>query len=209
MRTAQATPSGGAPEGVKNARSMLAMSVFLIDYQNKQILNGEDEGTATATNGPEVVVSPVSPGFTITNSMGPRKAPCQGCSTWHQGTDFTSSDRAVFAIADGTVARKFVDSAGNTRLEIRHADGLISSYWHMPMSSIPVEVGDSVTAGQRVGTMGKVGQATGIHLHIELDISKVDDRSKYKQYTINSGGYNPNQRVDIVDFLAKNGVEGF
>lgn len=43
---------GEAVEGVKNPRALIAMSVFLLDYQSIQSINGEDEGTAGSVTEP-------------------------------------------------------------------------------------------------------------------------------------------------------------
>ena len=83
---------------------------------------------------------------------------------------------------DGTVER--VGVGINNIVFIRHSDGLVSSYWHMATANIKVAVGDVVSAGDQIGKMGSVGQSTGIHLHIELDITDVEDRSEYEQYRI-------------------------
>lgn len=178
--------------------------VYTIDYTVSGAMDDEEQTSGVATG---EVASPVSPGYTITDDFGPRASPCSGCSTWHQGVDFISGDKAVFSIMDGEVI-----SAGtgqNNVVTIKHPDGLLSTYWHMAPSDVLVKAGDTVTAGQQIGKMGRQGQATGVHLHIELDISGVSDASQYDNYTKSTGGYNPGKRIDVVDFMKKNGVEGY
>jgi len=201
--------AGTAAAGVKDGASMDAIPAFLLDYQIKQIINGEDDekNAASPSTTTGDIVAPVSPGFKITGGFGPRNAPCAGCSTWHQGTDFTTGDKAVFAIMDGTVVSG--GSGVNNIVTIKHADGLISSYWHMAPADVTIKTGDTVTAGQQIGKMGRQGQATGVHLHFELDISGVSDPSAYDAYTKNSGGYNPGKRIGAIDYFSKNGVAGF
>ena len=48
---------------------------------------------------------------------------------------------------------------------IKHSDGTTSSYSHL--SKINAEVGDQVAQGQVIGKVGKTGNATGPHLHLE------------------------------------------
>jgi hypothetical protein len=188
---------------MKNNNKMSNFRIYTIDKTVSDAIDDEEPSVSNAGT----IASPVSPGTPVTSSMGPRVPPCSSCSKYHQGTDFSGSNHAVYVIMDGTVER--VGVGINNIVFIRHEDGLVSSYWHMADANIKVAVGDTVTAGEQIGLMGSVGQSTGIHLHIELDISDVEDRSEYEQYRISDGGANPGNRVDVEDFLAKNGVEGF
>ena len=90
----------------------------------------------------------------------------------------------------------------NNIVSIRHADGLISSYYHMNKSDILVSKGDKVIAGQQIGIYGGVGPVTGPHLHYELQIDKVDDPSVYAEFTKNP----TNRFINPVEFFAKNGI---
>jgi hypothetical protein len=193
--------------GSKCLEDSTMMSNFRVYTFDKTVQEGLDEEPVDGSGGSGIsgeISSPVSPGTTISDRFGPREAPCGGCSTWHQGVDFFGGDQAVFAVMDGIVLSQ--GTGQNNVVTIQHQDGLLTTYWHMSPSKVLVKTGDTVTAGQRIGTMGDQGQSTGVHLHIEMDISKVADRSIYESYTISTGGYNPGQRVDILDFLAKNGV---
>jgi len=179
--------------------------VFTMDRSVNESM--DDEDVVAEATGTGEVASPVSASFSIPDDFGPRPAPCGGCSTWHQGLDLFTSDGAVFSVMDGEVIA--VGNGGNNILQIKHADGLISSYWHMFPADVKVKVGDTVTAGQRIGKMGKSGQATGVHLHIELDISKVGDKKSYERYGISTGGYNPGDRIDPAKYFKLNGIKGF
>ena len=109
----------------------------------------------------------------ISDGFGPRSAPCSGCSTQHDGTDYPSGDQTpVMAIADGVVITS-TDAGGGygVYIEIQHTvEGrlITSSYSHMTYGSRLVNVGDSVTAGQQIGAIGATGQVTGPHLHLEV-----------------------------------------
>ncbi len=182
---------------------------YTMDSSVSYAINGElppEKGDPTTVVDSGTVVSPVSPAGYVTSYFGPRS--CNGCSTWHQGTDFVSPDQKIFAIMDGVVT--LAGGGFNNIVVVRHADGLQSTYWHMYDSGIMVSVGDTVAAGQQIGVMGNQGQSQGTHLHMELDIGEVDDRAYYTStYEVNSGGYNPGLRINPLDFLTKNGVTGF
>ena len=102
----------------------------------------------------------------------------------HSGIDVTNGSTIV-AIADGTVTAvrdsvKGYDeskTSGNY-VTISHGNKTYSTYCHMALGSIKVKVGDKVKKGQVLGTTGKTGKATGVHLHlgIQYNGSKVDPK---------------------------------
>lgn len=191
---------------MENSQDNSNFRIYTLDKTVSDAMDDEAP-SVSSTQSSGTIDAPVSRGFSITDGFGPRTPPCSTCSNWHQGSDFVTADKAVFAIMDGTVTEAGVGK--NDIVTIKHANGLLSTYWHMPKGDILVKVGDTVTTGQRIGTMGQVGQAEGIHLHFELDISQVSNPAEYAKYTTNTGGYNPGKRVDPVDYFTKNGVAGF
>jgi murein DD-endopeptidase MepM/ murein hydrolase activator NlpD len=110
---------------------------------------------------------------TISSPFGSRDAPCGGCSTFHDGVDYTPGvGTPVMAIADGTVTLVIEGDEGlGTHIEVQHnVDGrvLTSTYGHLESGSPLVFVGQAVAAGQSIGRVGSTGQSTGPHLHLEL-----------------------------------------
>lgn len=110
---------------------------------------------------------------TVSSPFGGRAAPCSGCSTFHDGVDYTpGAGTPAMSIADGTVTLVVEGDEGlGTHVEVQHnVDGrvLTSTYGHLEASSPLVAVGQTVSAGQQLGRIGSTGQSTGPHLHLEL-----------------------------------------
>lgn len=96
----------------------------------------------------------------------------------HGGQDYTApAGTQVRALAAGKVrlARDFYYS-GLTVL-IDHGTGLVSQYMHF--EKILVEEGQSVAAGEVIGSVGSTGRATGPHLHLGVRLyeQRVDPES--------------------------------
>jgi hypothetical protein len=60
-----------------------------------------------------------------------------------------------------------VDDLWNV-VDVRHSDGSLAMYGHLRTHSPVVTVGQSVTAGQKLGQVGSSGCSTNAHLHFEL-----------------------------------------
>lgn len=73
---------------------------------------------------------------------------------------------AVYAVADGTVYTNTYANASGNYVVIKHTDGSYSYYGHLYEKS-SVAKGSSVKAGQKIGSVGMTGSATGYHLHFE------------------------------------------
>ena len=88
----------------------------------------------------------------------------------HEGIDLGAPMGApIVAPASGTVrtvARE--DGFGNT-FEIDHGDGIVTRFAHC--SRIVVRVGQVVTRGQLIATVGNTGLSTGPHLHYEVHVN--------------------------------------
>lgn len=183
---------------VKNPRAMEAMSVWLLDYQVTQSINGEDDGPLAedesdqsgSTDGTEESVdvgpigastnwaSPIPKGvaYTSTGSYGESRG-----SYRHEGSDFAYRNADFVSICDGIVTR--VDNKGDIRtpgnvamsnhLTVDCGGGIYARYHHYYYREVKpgIKVGARVTAGQplaAVGNQGNTQGATGIHLHFEI-----------------------------------------
>jgi hypothetical protein len=87
----------------------------------------------------------------------------------HQGQDvFASCGTPILAPRGGTVkGNKFQSAAGNY-LVIDGANTGNDFFFAHLRSRSPLQVGDHVFTGQRIGNVGDTGDAVGCHLHFEM-----------------------------------------
>lgn len=102
----------------------------------------------------------------ITSGFGLRRHPISKRLGKHQGVDYVSSDRRIHAAGEGVV--RFVGRKGGfgKMVVIEHGNGFETRYAHL--RNFKVRKGQSVSAGEHIGTMGSTGYSTGVHLHFEL-----------------------------------------
>ncbi len=170
----QNTPPQGGPESHETlpsssdefAMEMARLSDQLLDRGRKlrlleQLTTERELGEGSLAPG-----LPVRSGY-ISSYFGRRKDPINGGASFHSGIDYAGKlGSDILAVADGLVV--FSDSIngyGRT-VEIRHTNGLVTRYAHCKKQL--VEVGDLVTKGQVIATLGNSGRSTGPHLHFEV-----------------------------------------
>ena len=122
--------------------------------------------------------APVNAGYN-SSSYGWRPDPFTGQKAFHKGLDFMAdSGTLIHAAADGIVtqAERAPDYGNIVRVD--HGFGLDTRYAHL--SGFLVRVGDRVSKGQPIGTVGSTGRSTGPHLHYEVRLNGVPlDPRKY------------------------------
>ena len=110
----------------------------------------------------------------VTSPFGMRQDPIEGTKRMHTGIDIRCKGDAVLATEKGgkVVA---VNGKGNTpggksvTVEYAREDGSKVQCTYMHLGDIAVKVGDTVQAGQRLGTSGNTGtRTTGEHLHFDV-----------------------------------------
>ena len=85
----------------------------------------------------------------------------------HNGLDIPAAEGTpILAAADGTVTEAGCDADRGNYLVLDHGGGLTTVYGQC--RSVDVAEGDTVRAGEPVGTVGATGMATGSHLHFEV-----------------------------------------
>jgi murein DD-endopeptidase MepM/ murein hydrolase activator NlpD len=85
----------------------------------------------------------------------------------HTGEDFSAPiGTPIMAIGNGVVTETGYDGSYGNKTVITHEDGTES--WYAHQTSILVSVGETVRAGDQIGTVGSTGNSTGPHLHLEI-----------------------------------------
>lgn len=150
----------------------------------------ETDPNSTATPTPTPVPAPTSSSasgvalswptwcHTITSSFGYRVHPIYGDRRFHSGVDIGAGfGDTIMAAGSGTVIyvnypypnSNYGGSGYGNYFIIDHGNGVTTLYAHC--QSISVSYGQSVSAGQAVGTVGSTGGSTGAHLHFEVRVN--------------------------------------
>ena len=94
-------------------------------------------------------------------------------SAGHTGIDidgFGNDGKPVVAAAGGTVITASTGSSGyGNYVTIDHGNGYQTVYAHL--ATLSVSYGQSVSAGQEIGTLGSTGRSTGTHCHFEVRVN--------------------------------------
>ena len=105
--------------------------------------------------------------ISLSNPYGSRVKPGGQGETFHAGIDIPAPEgEVILAAADGTVSEAGFDPERGNYVVIDHGDGLTTLYGQC--RDFTVEEGDTVRAGEQIGTVGKTGMSTGPHLHFEV-----------------------------------------
>jgi murein DD-endopeptidase MepM/ murein hydrolase activator NlpD len=87
----------------------------------------------------------------------------------HSGVDIRLPEGTpVRAIADGQVAFAGEQFFGGRSVVIDHGGGVFSVYYHL--KEISVADGQAISRGDRIGSIGATGRATGPHLHFGVRV---------------------------------------
>jgi murein DD-endopeptidase MepM/ murein hydrolase activator NlpD len=106
-------------------------------------------------------------------------------SVSHFHHDYPAADIAapmgspVYALSDAVVQRawRYPDPRCGIGLTLQTTDGKSWTYCHLSVLDAGVVAGLSLTAGQEVGLVGMTGDATGPHLHLQLNPQTVYPQS--------------------------------
>ncbi len=152
-------PASASPTATTAASAATARAVVSITPATR--------APATGTVASTVSVLPVA--GEISSPFGMRSDPFTGEERFHSGVDVAAPrGTAIRAVADGEVVFSGWRRGGAGRVvEVRHADGLVTSYAHAERTL--VRAGQHVVAGEVVATVGSSGRASGPHLHFAAE----------------------------------------
>ncbi len=104
----------------------------------------------------------------ISSNFNPKRLhPVLGTLRPHRGTDYAApTGTPVYAAGDGKVIKSAYSRANGNYVFIQHGNQFETKYLHL--NKRKVAVGQKVTQGQVIGTVGSTGLATGPHLHYEF-----------------------------------------
>ena len=154
------------------------VDVVRIESEDQSELNTSDNTRKVVHLKIAETVWPVEE-VSISSDFGWRTAPCEGCSSDHQGVDFVpGAGTNVFSVYQGIVVNAGWYGGYGNHVEIKHYvqndEGVVEEwrtlYAHLQSDSIPenIYVGAVVDTGQIIGKVGSTGLSTGPHLHFEL-----------------------------------------
>ena len=85
----------------------------------------------------------------------------------HTGEDFSApSGTPILSVSGGVVTEAGWDGAYGYKTVVTYEDG--TEIWYAHQTQILVSVGETVSPGQQIGTVGSTGNSTGPHLHLEV-----------------------------------------
>ncbi|QPK83807.1 M23 family metallopeptidase [Corynebacterium qintianiae] len=97
----------------------------------------------------------------LSSGFGPR------WGRMHQGIDIANdAGTPIYAVMDGTVINAGPAQGFGNWVVVKHDGGEVSVYGHM--RHYDVSVGQRVSAGEQIATIGNEGRSTGPHLHFEI-----------------------------------------
>ncbi len=103
-------------------------------------------------------------GYVLASPFGPRNG------RFHYGVDLTAPIGTTISASDsGTVIYAGSRSSYGLLVIVDHGNGYKTYYSHC--NSISVNLGDNVTQGQSIATVGRTGNATGSHIHFEVRVN--------------------------------------
>ena len=144
-----------------------------LEAELDRIINNVAGGTG---NDDKIDSLPIENGFLrpvpgqITSYYGYRVNPVTGEYKLHKGIDYAGKyGDPIKASKSGVVEHSgWISGYGNTII-LGHSNGVQTLYPHA--QTLNVSVGDTVTQGDVIATVGSTGNSTGPHLHFEIRIN--------------------------------------
>ena len=146
--------------------------------------SGVTGAAATGVVGTGSLVWPVPSSYRVSSCFKMRNG------SMHNGIDIDGygldGNPEVACDSGVVVTATFSGNYGNY-VVIDHGNGMQTVYAHM--SGIAVSAGETVSQGQTIGYLGRTGNATGTHCHLEviIDGSRVDPLNYFSGYELEPG----------------------
>ena len=113
---------------------------------------------------------PVSTSKAISSPFGRRQSPWTQRVQHHAGIDIRGPyGTPIQAAASGHVTYAGRDPGYGNLVVINHGSGIYTWYGHL--ARLQTRKGEAVGQGERIGTLGSTGHATGPHLHFEVRVN--------------------------------------
>ena len=119
--------------------------------------------------------------YVITSPFGYRFSPLSGETGVHTGLDMAADyGQVVYAAADGVVTDSAWDNSYGNYVKIQHKNNTVTIYAHC--SSLCVDEGEKISAGDRIARVGSTGASTGNHLHFEIRKDNIRINPEYELF---------------------------
>jgi murein DD-endopeptidase MepM/ murein hydrolase activator NlpD len=104
-------------------------------------------------------------------------------SSYHTGLDFNgNTGDPIKSVANGVVTSVGYDGAYGNKTVVTLDDG--TEIWYCHQTDYLISEGDTVTAGEVIGTVGATGNVTGSHLHLEVRPGGGDPVDPYAAFIV-------------------------
>ncbi|MGB3627820.1 MAG: M23/M56 family metallopeptidase [Henriciella sp.] len=142
----------------------LALTPFALAEAGKDVVSIDDEAADRTATFESAVMK--SENARITSHFGKRIDPFKKTPAFHNGTDIGAPEGTpVYTPGCGAVVFSGYKPNYGETIEIAYRDG--SKMRFAQLEDRFVEVGEEISTGTKIGTVGMSGRATGPHLHLE------------------------------------------
>lgn len=152
----------------ENGKVATAININTIETKtpiNRVVKTGSKSSFVVGNTG--IWAWPTRSGYLISTYFG-YDSGTYSFTRYHEAIDITGTGcgSPIYSANDGTVITSKWHNSFGYYIEINHNNGYITRYAHL--SKMFVSVGQAVSMGEVIGTMGSTGESTGCHLHFAV-----------------------------------------
>ena len=145
----------------------------LLQSANTQLERAQQQANGAFSSVPQLVSAPMSAGsYVFPVGGGPGEVSVGTTHHDYPAADIDAPEGSpVYALAAASVDRAWARPNGNCGIgaTITTSDGQTWTYCHLSFLDPSVRPGAELAAGASMGLVGETGDATGPHLHLQLD----------------------------------------